>query len=210
MSASEGPERECALEAGTYATEGMVPALTYTVPTSGWSSINRTVAPGNFHLFPPGGSMAGFDRGTTDAITVLSAAVPPGVCTGLPSKELPGTFRGVMDFLQRNSHIVITNLRDVVVGGLDGKAMDIAYVKSDGCPDGGYADLLVGVAPSHGAFGVGSVTFNEGLYVLHLPGSEHPLAILVDDARNGGSDYGDGEPWNEAAESVMDTIVITP
>lgn len=36
------------------------------------------------------------------------------------------------------------------------------------------------------------------------------MAILIDDARDGGSDDGDGEPWYRAAQSVIDTFAITP
>jgi len=185
----------------------MTPALVYTVPAAGWSSLNRTAAPGNFHLFPPGGSMFGFTQGTSDAITVLSAVAPPGLCTGLPSKDDAGTFRGVMGFLQGDPHVVISSLADATVAGLDGKVMDVAFAQSDGCPDGGYADLLVGVDPSHGAVGVTSQT-DIRLYLLRYPGSDHPLAILVDDARDGGSDYGDD--WLSVADGVIDTFVITP
>lgn len=210
VSSSEGPERECALEAGTYATEGMVPALTYTLPTSGWASLNRTVARGNFHLFPPGGSMSGFEEGTTDAITVLSAVVPPGVCTGQPSEKFASTFRGLMHFLRVDSHVVLSNIRDASVGGLTGTAMDVAYADGDGCPDGDYADLMIGVDPSHGAFGVGPSERGLRAILLHVPGSDLPLAILIDDARSGGSDYGDGEPWLNAAQAVINSFVITP
>jgi hypothetical protein len=154
--------------------------------------------------------MSGFDEGTTDAITVLSAVVPPGVCTGQPSEKFASTFRGLMHFMRGNPHVVLTDIRNASVGGLKGVEMDVAYADSDGCPDGDYADLMVGVDPSHGAFGV--APSNRGLRVilLHIPGSEIPLAILIDDARNGGSDYGDGEPWLDAAEGVIHTFVITP
>jgi hypothetical protein len=30
--------------------------------------------------------------------------------------------------------------------------------------------------------------------------------LLIDDAANGGSDYGDGSDWYNAARSVIDTI----
>jgi hypothetical protein len=210
VSSSEGPERECALEADTYATEGLVPGLTYTVPAPGWASLNRTVAPGNFHLFPPGGSMSGYDEGTTDAITVVSAVVPPGHCTGEPSETFPGTYRGLLRFLRADRHVVLSNVRDASVGGLEGTVMDVAYADGDGCPDGDYADLMVGVDPSHGAFGVAPATGGLRVFLMHLPGSEHAWAVLVDDARDGGSDYADGRPWLEAAQGVIDTFVLTP
>jgi len=69
---------------------------------------------------------------------------------------------------------------------------------------------MVGVDPSHGAVGVTPSTRGLRAIVLHVPGSHLPLAILIDDARNGGSEYGDGEPWLDAAEGVIDTFVITP
>src|SRR4029079_11497760 len=71
VSSSQGPERTCPLDAGTYATEFQTPALTYTVPSAGWGSLDREVSPGNFHLFPPGSSMAGFETGSGDVITVI-------------------------------------------------------------------------------------------------------------------------------------------
>ena len=148
-------ERTCALEAGTYATEFFVPQVTYTVPSAGWESLNRQAAPGNFHLFPPGsGSIEGFDSGTTDAITILSAAVAPGRCTGEPSAEFEPTFDGVVEFLTTNPRLRIRDVRDASVGGLDGTVMDIAFGEPDGCDDGDYTDFLVGVSPSHGPFGI--------------------------------------------------------
>jgi hypothetical protein len=66
----------------------------------------------------------------------------------------------------------------------------------------------VGVDPSHGAVGVTAQTGALRLYLLRLPGSDHPLAILVDDAKNGGSDYGDD--WLAIADGVIDTFVFAP
>ncbi len=36
--------------------------------------------------------MAGFVEGTTDDITIVTAVVPPGTCTGLPSSDFDHTF----------------------------------------------------------------------------------------------------------------------
>jgi len=210
MSSSEGPEIECPLEAGAYRTAGFHPELTYTVPSAGWSSLNRLAAPGNFHLFPPGGGMAGFNEGTTDDITVLSAVVPPGQCTGTPSSELAQTYDGLIEFLSTDDHIAVSDMKDVSVAGWAGKVMDIRFVQGDGCPDGSYADLMVGVAPSHGAFGITPGMAGVRLYLLRDPEKSTALAILVDDAANGGSDYGDADDWYNVADSVVDTFVFKP
>jgi hypothetical protein len=210
ISSSDGPEVLCSLEAATYSTEYLEPGLTYTVPAAGWGSLDREVSPGNFHLFPPGGSLAGMNLGTSDDITLLSAAVPPGTCNGQPSTEFEPTFHGLVEFLTNNDHVVLSNVRDASVGGWDGTVMDIAYVRADGCPDGDYADLMVGVDPSHGAFGITPAMAGVRLYLLQNPRSATPLAILIDDAAGGGSDYGDGADWYGAAKSVIDTFVFVP
>jgi hypothetical protein len=210
VSSSEGREFLCNLEVGTYSTEYLEPGLTYTVPTAGWASLNRQASPGNFHLFPPGGSRAGFDNGTSDDITMLSAAVPPGTCDGQPSTEFQPTFDGLVEFLMTDDSVAVSHKRDASVGGWDGIVMDITFAKSDGCPDGDYADLMVGVDPSHGAFGITPSLAGVRLYLLHNPTADPPLAIMIDDAAGGGSDYGDGEDWYDAAQSVVDTFVFAP
>src|SRR5262245_47334865 len=126
VSSSQGPEVPCQLTTGTWATEFQVPALVYTVPSDGWSSLNREASPGNFHLFPPGSSMAGFNTGSGDVITVISSGVPPGKCTGAPSTTFPGTYDGLLKFLTTNPHITVTGVKNASVGGLDGKVLDVA------------------------------------------------------------------------------------
>jgi hypothetical protein len=200
----------CSLEAGTYSTEYLKPGLTYTVPSAGWGSLNREASPGNFHLFPPGGSLAGLELGTSDDITMLSAAVPPDTCNGQPSSEFPPTFDGLVEFLTNNDHLVARHARNATVGGWDGTVMDITFAEGDGCPDGVFADLMVGVDPSHGAFGVSPAMVGLRLYLLHNPTTDTALAIMIDDAAGGGSDYGDGEDWYAAAKSVIDTFVFAP
>jgi hypothetical protein len=208
VSSSEGPEVTCALEAGTYTTKFFEPALTYTVPSAGWSSLNRAASPGNFHLFPPGGYLAGFEDGTTDDITILSAVVAPGRCSGEPSTQVPATFDGLVAFLTANPHISVGSPRDVSIAGLDGKAFDITFVEGDGCPDGVFADLLVGVQPSHGAFGLTPQMAGVRLFLLRRPGRDAAFAIAVDDAK-GGSDYGDGEAWFAPAQRVIDSLSVS-
>lgn len=210
ISSSDGPEVLCSLEAGTYSTEYLRPGLTYTVPSAGWGSLNREASPGNFHLFPPGASLAGFSLGTSDDITLLSAAVPPGTCNGQPSTEFEPTFDGLVAFLTNDDHVVVSNMQDASVGGWDGTVMDISYAEADGCPDGDFADLMVGVDPSHGAFGITPAMAGVRLYLLHNPSNATSLAILIDDAAGGGSDYGDGDDWYHAAKSVIDTFVFAP
>jgi len=210
VSSSDGPEVLCRLEAGTYRTVDFQPQLTYTVPSAGWGSLNRAAAPGNFHLFPPGALLSGFDQGTADDITVLTAVVAPGTCTGLPSATVAQTFDGLLQFLTTDPHVVVTNRHDASVGGWSGTVMDVAIADGDGCPDGVYADLMVGVSPSHGAFGTTPSLSSTRVYLLHNPGADTAFAILIDDAKNGGSDYGDGEDWFAPAQSVVDSFVIGP
>jgi hypothetical protein len=193
-----------------YSTEFLKPGLTYTVPSAGWASLNREASPGNFHLFPPGGSLSGFNLGTSDDITMLSAAVPPGTCDGEPSTEFDQSFDGLVEFLKTDDSVVVSHPRDASVGGWDGTVMDIGFARSDGCPDGDYADLMVGVDPSHGAFGITPAMAGIRLYLLHNPATDTALAIMIDDAAGGGSDYGDGEDWYHAAKSVIDTFVFAP
>lgn len=208
VSSSEEQERTCRLDPGVYATEFFEPALRYTVPSAGWASLNREVAPGNFHLFPPGGSLFGMQSGATDDITVLAAVAPPGRCSGEPSTSFAPTFTGLIDFLTTNPRIAVERIRDASVAGLEGKALDLAFLESDGC-GGAFADILVGIDPSHGAFGLSPRMAGARLYLLHLPGTDAAFAILIDDARDGGSDYGDGEDWYSVAQDVIDSFVIS-
>jgi len=210
VSSSQGPERECPLEAGTYATEFFGPALTYTVPSAGWASLNREASPGNFHLFPPGSSMAGFNTGSGDVITVISSGVPPGTCTGAASTKFPGTYDGLLKFLTTNTHITVSGVKNASVGGLQGKVLDIAYAKSDGCVDGDYVDLYIGVGRSHGQFGIPPATASMRLFLLHVAGSDKALVVEIDDGKGGGSDYGDGDAWYSVAQRVVDSFVFTP
>jgi hypothetical protein len=210
VSSSEGPEMLCRLEAGTYSTEFLRPGLSYTVPSAGWGSLNREASPGNFHLFPPGGSLAGFELGTSDDITMLSAVVPPGTCTGKPSDEFEHTFDGLVEYLTGNDHVVIRNVRDASIGGWNGTVMDITFAAGDGCSDGVYADLMVGVDPSHGTFGITPSMAGARIYLLHNPSTATALAIVIDDAASGGSDYGDKGDWYSVAQSVIDTFAFAP
>jgi hypothetical protein len=210
-SSSQGPERQCLLgQAGTYATEFQVPALTYTVPSAGWSSLDREVSPGNFHLFPPGSTMAGFETGRGDVITVIASGVPPGSCTGAPSTKFPSTYDGLLEFLTTDGHITVSGPKTASVGGLQGSVLNITYAKSDGCVDGDYVDLYVGVDRSHGQFAIPPATASMRLFLLHVAGSDKALLIEIDDGKGGGSDYGDGDAWYSVAQGVIDSFVFTP
>jgi hypothetical protein len=211
VSSSEGLERTCALEPGRYATEYFIPQVTYSVPSEGWASLNRQAAPGNFHLFPPGGgSIEEFASGTTDAITILSAGVAPGRCTGEPSATFEPSFDGLVEFLTTNPRLQVRSVGDASVGGLAGTVLDISFRESDGCDDGVYTDFVVGVDPSHGALGVTPQLAGARLYLLRVDASKAALVVEVDDSKDGGSDYGDGEDWFRAAQAVIDTIAFAP
>jgi hypothetical protein len=67
---------------------------------------------------------------------------------------------------------------------------------------------MIGVDPAHGAFGITPEMAGVQLFLLHNPTSDLPLALLIDDAANGGSDYGNGSDWYDAARSVIDTMVF--
>jgi len=88
--------------------------------------------------------------------------------------------------------------------------MDIVFKEPDGCADGDYADFFVGVNPSHGAFGITPVVAGVRLFVLRVDASDAALVIEVDDAKGGGSDYGDGAEWNAAAQAFIDSIEFAP
>jgi hypothetical protein len=76
--------------------------------------------------------------------------------------------------------------------------------------DGVYADLYVGVGRSHGQFGIPPTTARMRLYLLHVPGDATALVVEIDDGKNGGSDYADGDAWYAAAQGVLDSFVFTP
>jgi hypothetical protein len=120
------------------------------------------------------------------------------------------TFEGLVEFLTTNPRLEVRNVRDVAVGGLHGKVMDIAFGEPDGCDDGTYTDFLVGVSPSHGAFGITPAQAGARLYLLRVAAGDPALVIEVDDAKDGGSDYGDGADWYGAAQGVIETIVFAP
>ena len=60
--------------------------------------------------------MSGFDAGTTDDITIITAVAPPGTCTGEPSPDFDHTFDGMVGFLTNNDHIAVSNRSHASVG----------------------------------------------------------------------------------------------
>jgi hypothetical protein len=73
-----------------------------------------------------------------------------------------------------------------------------------------FADLLFVVDRSLGPFGLSRAMAGLRLYLLHDPSAATALAIMIDDAVGGGSEYGDGEDWYSTAESVIDSFVFSP
>jgi len=208
-SSGTGPEVTCELEVGTYRTIYSLPGMTYTVPDPGWGSLDRPGAPGNFVLIPVGGGTPDdVNQGLSDDVNLFAAVAPPGHCTGEPSTELPHTYDGMVAFLTTNPGITVTNIQDVSVGGLDGMVMDLAMAEGgDGCPDGTYVDLFIGIAPAHGPWGFSAEPGQVVARMFVLDYHSDALALEVDDVP-GGSDYGDGEDWLGVGASVARTFVF--
>ena len=185
--------------AGTYTTRQFRPGLRYKVP-AGWGNLEDL--PGNFLLLPPGATLEGVNPGTSDFLGVYTSVVAPDLCTGQPSETVHRTFDGLVGWITSNPRLKVTNVRDVSVGGLDGVVMDVAMVRSDGCPQGAFADVLVGSFPSSL---VHSVMKDYPLRIFLLHYRSHTLAIELADAP-GGSKY---KEWWDAAGPVVDSFRFT-
>ena len=182
--------------AGTYTTAVFQPDLTYTVP-GGWA--NYEDLPGNFLLVPPGGSPEGVNPGTSDYLGVYTSVAAPGRCTGEASQTEPRSFDGLVAFLKKHPRLKVSNVHDVIVGGLKGVRMDIRMGPKPDCNDGAYVDLYVGLPPSDLVHGV-IPNYLVRVYLLRSAGNT--LAIEVADAPNG-SDYAD---FPAAAAQVIETF----
>jgi hypothetical protein len=187
--------------AGTWQTTTFRPPLTYS-PRTDWG--NLVDLPGNFLLLPVDSTLAGVNPGTSDYLGVYSSVAAAGHCTGEPSTSVPLTWQGLVDWLSSDPALAVTNLKQVTVSGLEGDVMDITMKdpKGDGCADGAYADVYVGVNQSSLVHGV---VANYGLRVYLLKNGADTLAIEIADAPGG--HYPD---WPATADGVVDTFVFTP
>jgi hypothetical protein len=194
-----GPRNHCLgpLTAGTYQTSMFQLPLTYTVP-AGWGNLEDL--PGNFLLLPVDATLAGVNPGTSDYLGVYTSVAAAGHCTGTPSTSVPATWQGLVDWLAADPALAVTNRKSVTVAGLKGEVMDVAMKdpKGDGCPDGIYADVYVGVGNTSLVHGV--VTgYRMRIYLLQH-GSD-TLAIEIANAPGGY--YAD---WPSFADGVVATF----
>jgi len=199
-------DEACTLESGAYRTVHSFPGMTYSVPNGGWGSVDQAGGPGNFLLVPRGASVEGALDGASDDIIFFGKVAVPGHCTGEPLTNAATTFDSFVAFITKHPHLVVKDVRDVSVGGLDGKAIDLAIDDvGDGCDQKPHVDLLAAVDPTHGSWGIEGTPGRmiARMYVLDNHGA--PLVIEVDDVQ-AGSTYGDGAPWLSVADGVVNTI----
>lgn len=187
-----------ALTAGSHQTRTFHPQLTYSV-SDGWGNLEDL--PGNFLLLPPGSTLEGVNPGTSDYLGVYSSVAAAGRCTGVPSDKVAHTWDGLVGWLTSDPSLLVSKVHDVSVGGLKGVVMDIVMKpgKGDGCPDGVFADVYVGMGRSSLVHGVVPGYFLR-IYLLRDGG--HTLAIEIADARHG-SDY---KNWPSKADEVVSTF----
>src|SRR5262245_42435099 len=202
------------LKAGTYTTAKWDPGLTFTVP-DGWSYI---VEPGNLVLVPPGGSPAHVDEGGTDDIFLVTSVVPPTPCIGQPSPTVPWTVDGIIGQLKSDEHFAVSNVKPVSLAGLEGTSFEIVRGGNgaDTCenPNADPYFMYLGNDPSEGEFGVGpnnieGYSFSGSpIRTYLLKHGYRVLAVQLDDAF-GGSRYGDGKAFRDAADAVIQSFRFT-
>jgi hypothetical protein len=169
---------------------------------AGWGNLEDLS--GNFLLLPVDATLAGVNPGTSDYLGIYTSVAAAGHCTGTPSTSVPQTWQGLVGWLSSDPALAVTNLKPVTVSGLEGDVMDIALKdpKGDGCPDGIYADVYVGVGKSSLVHGV---IANYRMRVYLLRDGAETLAIEIADAPSG--HYPD---WPATADGVVATLQITP
>lgn len=140
------------LEGGRrYRTEIFTPQIAYTTPP-GWS--NMEDLPGNFLLLPPRRSVEGVDAGTTDYLGVYSGAtVAAADCAPKPIPGVGLDPDAVITALANRPGLIVSEPRDVVVGGLKGLVIDIEQEPDTtaGCKVGGdltIIPLFIGTGPA--------------------------------------------------------------
>ena len=180
--------------AGMYATAVFQPDLTYTVP----GRLGELRGPARQFPLPPGGSPEGVNPGRVTTSAYLPQSQSPAAARGSLQTE-PRSFDGLVAFLKKHPRLKVSNVHDVIVGGLKGVRMDIRMGPKPDCNDGAYVDLYVGLPPSDLVHGV-IPNYLVRVYLLRSAGNT--LAIEVADAPNG-SDYAD---FPAAAAQVIETF----
>lgn len=189
------------LKGGTYHTTTFNPPLTYTVP-AGWGNLEDMA--GNFLLLPVDGELAGVNAGTSDYLGVYWEVAAPALCTGTADTSVPQTWQGLVDWLHADPALAVANEKQVTISGLDGVVMDLSLKdpKGDGCPEGAWADVYVGI--NHTSL-VHAVIATEPLRIYLLKNGDATTAIEIADAPGGY--YTD---WPTTADGVVATFKFTP
>jgi len=116
------------LSAGTYRTTVFELPITYTVP-DGWQNFEDL--PGNFLLIPPGEDLGGVDAGTADYVGVGLHAVPASRDCSTeakaiqPESGIAETPVAIAAELRDRPGLVVTEPREVEIGGLTGVVVDV-------------------------------------------------------------------------------------
>lgn len=112
----------------SYTTTQLTPSLTYSVPTRGWR--NYEDYPGGFLLVPPGNTLAGVDRETSDFVGV-DTSIAAGRFDDLPrctTERVPGvanTPGAIARWIRRQPELRVSEPSPASVGGLHGLRVDI-------------------------------------------------------------------------------------
>jgi hypothetical protein len=172
----------------TYTTISFLPAISYSLPASGWFNYEDT--PGNFLLVPPGNDLPGVNAGTSDFIGIYRAVAPSEFgqlpdCTTTLVPGIASTPRAMTTWLRQQSALNVSSPAPVTVGGLQGLVTDVRAkpgAKLPTCREGAIPItvfvLFSGVAQSHLDHGV-TAGMTMRLYLLSYQGQV--LAVELDD-----------------------------
>ncbi len=111
-----------------------------------------------------------------------------------------------LEFIITNSGLHLTDQHDVSVGELTGTVMDLEVIEGgDGCEGWSGVDILVGVEPAHGVWGIASEPGRTAGRLFILDKDSSPFVIEIEDVQ-AGSDYADGSEWLDAAEQIVNSF----
>ncbi|MBA2719467.1 MAG: hypothetical protein H0U52_09550 [Chloroflexi bacterium] len=116
------------MRAGTYRTTTFELPITYTVP-DGWQNLEDL--PGNFLLIPPAQDLGGVNAGTANYVGAYLHAVPASRDCSTEAKAMqpePGiaeTPVAIAAELRKRPGLVVTEPRQVEIGGLTGVVVDV-------------------------------------------------------------------------------------
>ncbi len=140
------------LEGGRpHRTQAFIPQIAYTTP-AGWS--NMEDLPGNFLLLPPDRDLEGVDAGRVDYLGVYSGAtVAAEDCSPEPVPGVGVDPDAIVRAISERPGLDVSTPHDVVVGGLEGLTVDIAWAPGTaaGCEvteDLTIIPLIIGVGPA--------------------------------------------------------------